>query len=91
MWLGKKTVKSVGLIPSTSTFNGQVREDKPVKKTEKEQSGKTKIKNLSWTIKQGKHCLTSNKLFTAGLCIVKKKYGLCAILNKPVFTPPLSG
>lgn len=28
---------------------------------------------------------------TAGWCIVKKGYGLCAILSKPVFTPPLSG
>lgn len=73
MWLGKKTVKSVRLIPGTSTFNGQVLEDKPVKKTEKEQSDRRKIKNLSWTIKQGKNCLTSNKLFTSGLCIVKKK------------------
>lgn len=33
----------------------------------------------------------SSKSLTAGWCIVKKKYGLCAILSKPVFTPPFPG
>lgn len=41
-------------IPGTSTFNGQVQEDRPVKKTKKEPSDRRKIKNKSWTIKQGK-------------------------------------
>lgn len=34
-------------MPGMSTFNGQVQEEKPVKKNEKEPSGRRKIKNMS--------------------------------------------
>lgn len=56
--LGKEDwQEGVGLILGMPTFNGQVQEDKPVKKnkkTEKDPSGGRTIKSVWWTIKQRK-------------------------------------
>lgn len=47
MTVQRKTNQRLGLIPGKPTFNGQLQEDKPVKKAENEPSGRRKIKNTS--------------------------------------------